>query len=81
MGILALSWGLGQKMLGMAPLFDHGNSLWYREITQYEIQKSKRQNLSRRPWKTVSIDKEFHASIELSKEKNHQLTWGFSRNR
>ncbi len=67
-----------QKMLGMAPLFDHGNSLWYREINR----NMKFQNQEAKPFKE-DHEKQFQLINnsmlpleKLSNEKIHQLTQG-----
>lgn len=72
-----------QKMLGMAPLFDHGNSLWYREITS----NMKFKNQEAKPFKEdhekqFQLIKNFTLPLEkLSTEKIYQLTQEvFSRN-
>jgi hypothetical protein len=72
-----------QKMLGMAPLFDHGNSLWYREITS----NMKFKNQEAKPFKEdhekqFQLIKNSMLPLEkLSTEKIYQLTQEvFSRN-
>jgi HipA-like C-terminal domain. len=72
-----------QKILGMAPLFDHGNSLWYREINQ----NMKFKNQEAKPFKE-DHEKQFqlikNSMLPLEKltnEKIHQLTQEvFSKN-